>query len=169
VRSREPAGKRDGGDTAATGIDRKRTGEFIAEQHAGLGSRQIPSIRRVSRRGHRRIIGCMFARAELAGFLILLTALTPVLGGYLARVFEGPPGGITRLGRPFEQRLLRICRVDPAHEMSWPEYLSAVLIFSAVSAAALFALLCTQARLPLNPQHFPNLAPVLAFTWRSAS
>jgi hypothetical protein len=38
-----------------------------------------------------RIIRCMFAWAELAGFLILLTALTPVLGDYLARVFEGPP------------------------------------------------------------------------------
>jgi potassium-transporting ATPase potassium-binding subunit len=105
----------------------------------------------------------MFAWAELAGFLILLTALTPVLGGYLARVFEGPPRGITRLGLPFEQRLLRICRVDPAHEMSWLEYLAAVLIFSFVSAAALFALLCTQAWLPLNPQHFPNLSPLLAF------
>ena len=105
----------------------------------------------------------MFAWAELAGFLILLTALTPVLGGYLARVFEGPPGGITRLGQPFEQWLLRICRVDPAHEMTWWEYLAAVLSFSAVSAAALFALLCTQAWLPLNPQHFANLPPVLAF------
>ena len=51
---------------------------------------------------------------------------------------------------------------DPTHEMTWSEYLAAVLIFSAVSAAALFALLCTQASLPLNPQHFPNLSPVLA-------
>ena len=88
----------------------------------------------------------MFAWAELAGFLILLTALTPVLGGYLARVFEGPPRGITRLGQPFELRLLRISRVDPTHEMSWSEYLAAVLIFSAVSAAALFALLCSARR-----------------------
>jgi K+-transporting ATPase ATPase A chain len=105
----------------------------------------------------------MFAWAELAGFLILLTALTPVLGGYLVRVFEGPPSSIMRLGRPFEQWLLRVCRVDPAHEMTWWEYLAAVLSFSAVSAAALFALLCTQAWLPLNPQHFVNLPPVLAF------
>ena len=92
--------------------------------------------------------------------------LTPLLGGFLARVFEGPPSGITRFGQPFEQSLLRICRVDPAHEMTWWEDLAAVLSFSAVSAAALFALLCTQAWLPLNPPHFANLPPVLSFNCR---
>jgi K+-transporting ATPase ATPase A chain len=105
----------------------------------------------------------MFAWVELAAFLILLTALTPPLGGYLARVFAGEPSGIRRIGEPFERLVYRLCRIDPAHEMGWSGYLGAVLIFSAASAAALFALLCTQAWLPLNPQHFLNLSPLLAF------
>ena len=105
----------------------------------------------------------MFAWAELAGFLLLLTVLTPILGGYLAGVFEGPAVGIRRIGGRIEDSIYRICRIDPSLDMRWSEYFMAVLVFSAVSAAALFALLCTQGGLPLNPQHFPNLPPLLAF------
>jgi K+-transporting ATPase ATPase A chain len=77
----------------------------------------------------------MFAWAELVAFLILLTALTPVLGGYVARVFEGPPTGIRRLGERFERLVFRTCKIDPNREMSPKAYLLAVIIFSGVSAA----------------------------------
>ncbi len=59
----------------------------------------------------------MFAWAELGAFLMLLTAVTPVLGGYIARVFEGPPGGVRRFGERFELLIFRVCRVDPSREM----------------------------------------------------
>jgi K+-transporting ATPase ATPase A chain len=105
----------------------------------------------------------MFAWAQLAGFLVLLAALTPILGGYMAGVFEGPPNGIRRIGGRIEGSIYRLCRIDPSQDMPWSQYFIAVLTFSAVSAAALFALLCVQGWLPLNPQHFPNLPPLLAF------
>jgi len=66
---------------------------------------------------------------------------------------------------PLEAAIYRLCRVDPASEMSWKTYLAAVVTFTFVSIAALFALLCTQQWLPLNPQHFPNLRRC----WRSTS
>ena len=104
----------------------------------------------------------MFAWAELAGFLIALTALTPLLGRYLTHVFAEPASGIRRWGEPLERLIYRACRVDPAREMTWRAYLAAVVIFATVSAAALMLLLCFQDRLPFNPQHNAGLAPLLA-------
>jgi K+-transporting ATPase A subunit len=62
--------------------------------------------------------------------------------------------------------IYKICRIDPAREMSWKTYLLAVLGFSVVGFAYLYTLLRTQAYLPFNPQHFGNVAPDLA--WNTA-
>ena len=99
---------------------------------------------------------------ELGAFVIVLTALTPVLGGYLASVFGDSPHPVRRIFAPLESLLYRICRIDAAREMTWTAYLGAVVLFSIVSALALFALLLVQMALPLNPQHFANLSPLLA-------
>jgi K+-transporting ATPase ATPase A chain len=105
----------------------------------------------------------MYAWIELAALAVVLTALTPLLGGYMAGVFEGPPAGARRILGPAEALVYRLCAVDPSREMRWTTYLAAAVAFTVVSGAALFVLLIAQAGLPLNPQHFPNLAPVLAF------
>jgi K+-transporting ATPase ATPase A chain len=108
----------------------------------------------------------------LIGWLqaILLFALVWLcvkpLGGYMATVFEGGRTWMTPVVGPIERALYRICRIDPAREMSWKGYAFAVLAFSLVGFAYLYALLRTQAFLPLNPQHFGNLAPDLA--WNTA-
>jgi K+-transporting ATPase ATPase A chain len=99
---------------------------------------------------------------ELGAFVVVLTLLTPLLGGYLARMLgDGPPSG-RGLAGALESGIYRVCRIDPAREMSWKTYLGAVAVFTVVSMAALFVLLCTQQWLPLNPQHFPNFPPLLA-------
>ncbi|MGD0053123.1 MAG: potassium-transporting ATPase subunit KdpA [Vulcanimicrobiaceae bacterium] len=108
----------------------------------------------------------------LIGWLqaILLFALVWLcvkpLGGYMATVFEGGRTWMTPVFGPIERALYRICRIDPAREMSWKGYAFAVLSFSLIGFAYLYALLRTQAFLPLNPQHFGNLAPDLA--WNTA-
>jgi len=108
----------------------------------------------------------------LIGWLqaILLFALVWLcvkpLGGYMATVFEGGRTWMTPVFGPIERALYRICRIDPAREMCWKGYAFAVLSFSLIGFAYLYALLRTQAFLPLNPQHFGNLAPDLA--WNTA-
>jgi K+-transporting ATPase ATPase A chain len=94
--------------------------------------------------------------------LIVLTALTPALGGYLAGIFEAERSPVRRWFGPFERLLYRLCRIDEHHEMGWREYLVAVLLFSVVSGFALFVALIVQRGLPLNPQHFAAVAPLLA-------
>src|SRR5579863_3151618 len=103
---------------------------------------------------------------QAAVFFALVLALTKPLGAYMARVFEGQRTFLTPVLAPIENGIYRICRIDPAREMSAAGYLFAVLAFSMIALLYLFVLLLTQAWLPFNPQHFPNLAPDLA--WNTA-
>src|ERR1700683_4193917 len=104
----------------------------------------------------------MNAWLELGGFVAVLTVLTPLLGAYIAAVFTDERIGPRRLGGLVESWIYRFCGIDAACEMSWQTYLAAAVTFSFVSAGALFVLLLTQQWLPLNPQHFSNLPPLLA-------
>jgi len=101
----------------------------------------------------------------LQAFLVfaVVALLVRPLGSYLYNVFEGERTWLTPVVAPIEGAIYRACGIVPGTEMSWRGYAFAVLGFSAVGFAYLYALLLTQAWLPLNPQHFPNLAPDLAF------
>jgi K+-transporting ATPase ATPase A chain len=94
----------------------------------------------------------------LAVFLGLLLALAWPLGGYIARLVEAEPGR-HRLVR----RFYALCGIDPDREMGWLQYTLALVLFNAIGAAAVYAIQRTQAWLPLNPQHFANVAPDSAF------
>jgi K+-transporting ATPase ATPase A chain len=100
-----------------------------------------------------------------AAFLFALVWLcVKPLGIYMALVFEGGRTWLTPVVAPLERALYRICRIDPAREMSWKTYAFSVIAFSLVGFVYLYILLRTQAFLPLNPQHFGNLAPDLAWS-----
>ncbi len=98
-------------------------------------------------------------------FAIVCVLIKPV-GTYMAHVFEGERVFLTPAFTPVERAIYRVCRIDAAREMSWKGYAFAVIAFSLVSFAYLYALLRLQAFLPLNPQGFGNLAPDLA--WNTA-
>jgi K+-transporting ATPase ATPase A chain len=98
-------------------------------------------------------------------FALVLACVKP-LGLFMARVFNGERTFLTPVLAPVENAIYRICRIDPAKEMPWYTYLFAALAFSVVGLFYLYGLLRTQAFLPLNPQHFPNMAPDLA--WNTA-
>ena len=67
---------------------------------------------------------------------------------------------------PLERAIYRVCRSDPAVEMTWPTYAFTMLAFTVASIALTYVVLRTQAWLPLNPRHFEGLAPDLA--WNTA-
>lgn len=102
--------------------------------------------------------------AQIVFFLVVVTALTPLLGTYLARVFEGRriPGMTTVLG-PVERGVFRTLRIDAAKEQSWKGYAGAVLAFSIASFAMLYAILRLQGHLPLNPNDYPGMNWFTAF------
>src|SRR5581483_9389866 len=79
------------------------------------------------------------------------------------RVFERERTWFDPVARPVERLLYRVTGVREDEEMRWTEYATAMLLFSAVSMLALYALLRWQALLPLNPQKFGAMPADLAF------
>jgi K+-transporting ATPase ATPase A chain len=98
-------------------------------------------------------------------FLVVLACVKP-LGTYMARLFMGERVFLSPVLAPVEGLFYRACRINPEQQMSWKSYVLAVMGFSLVGFVYLYALLRTQAYLPLNPQHFGNVAPDLA--WNTA-
>ena len=96
---------------------------------------------------------------ELALFIGLLLAVTRPLGIFLAAVF----GGRVQFLRPIEHAIYRLSAIDPDREMSWGEYVVAMLAFNLLGALVVLAMEMTQAWLPANPQHLPNVPFALAF------
>ncbi len=84
----------------------------------------------------------------------------------MARVFAGERTWLSPVLVPVERAIYGISRVDAERETGWKQYAFSVVAFSFISLIYLYSLLRTQAWLPLNPQHFGNLAPDLA--WNTA-
>jgi K+-transporting ATPase ATPase A chain len=101
----------------------------------------------------------------LAFFAVLLVTVKP-LGSYIDDVFAGRQTWATRLGRPLERAIYRLCRVDPSAEMSWQTYTFAMLGATFAGVGFAYVALRAQALLPLNPAHLGGLAPDLA--WNTA-
>src|SRR5689334_6211244 len=89
---------------------------------------------------------------QLAFYLVILIALAKPLGAYMARVYEGEPAVLNRIGAPVERALYKVCGIDPEHEMRWTEYAVAVTVFNIPGLLVVYALQRLQAWLPLNPQ-----------------
>ena len=101
----------------------------------------------------------------LAFFAVLLVAVKP-LGTYIDDVFAGRKTFASPVLRRAEALIYRLCRIDPLAGMSWQTYTFALLAVSLASVVFVYGALRLQAYLPLNPQHFPGLAPDLA--WNTA-
>jgi K+-transporting ATPase ATPase A chain len=96
-------------------------------------------------------------------FLLAILLVTPVLGGYMTRVFARQRTWLDPVMRPVERLIYRATGVDEQHEMRWTEYAVALLLFSVVSMLVLYFMQRMQAILPWNPQKFGAVAPDLAF------
>jgi potassium-transporting ATPase potassium-binding subunit len=99
-------------------------------------------------------------------FLVLIAlvfAATPLLGGYLAKVYGGGVAPLDRIFGPVERVIYRITGVDPSREQRWTIYARSLLAFSAVSVLALYLLQRVQGGLPVNPTDVPGVPGPLAF------
>lgn len=92
--------------------------------------------------------------AQLAALVVVLTALTPLLGGYMAKVYQGERVALSLVLGPIERRLQQMLRVSSTAEQGWKEYGRSLLLFSGASWVALYLVLRTQAVHPFNPQSF---------------
>jgi len=100
---------------------------------------------------------------QLAFYVAVLLALAKPLGAYMARIYEGRPAFLNRLGAPIERLVYRLCGVHPEQEMHWTQYALAALWFSLAGFLAVYALQRFQAGLPLNPQGLAAVSPDSSF------
>ena len=100
---------------------------------------------------------------QILFFLLAIFLVTPLIGGYMARVFTRQRTWLDPVLRPLERLIYRLTGVDEARGMRWTEYAVALLLFSVVSMLVLYAMQRLQQVLPFNPQGFGAVAPALAF------
>src|SRR6476646_2549369 len=87
-------------------------------------------------------------------FLAVLLALTPLIGGYLARVYGNERVFLTPVLGPLERLMYRVMRADTARGQDWKAYARSLLVFSGLFWLALYLILRTQTLHPWNPQGF---------------
>jgi K+-transporting ATPase ATPase A chain len=85
-------------------------------------------------------------------YLAVVALVVNPLGAYMARVYQGERTVLDRLAGPLERLLYRLCRIDPAEEMTWQTYAAALLLFTIAGVLFVYALERLQAILPFNPQ-----------------
>jgi potassium-transporting ATPase potassium-binding subunit len=105
---------------------------------------------------------------QLLVLVLVLTGLTPPLGRYMARVYDGRTP-LRRISGPAERLVYRVLRVDASEQQDWKRYARSLVLFSAFSWLGLYIVLRTQAIQPLNPQRFTTSSPwPLAFNTASS-
>ena len=100
---------------------------------------------------------------EVIVFIVLLGLSTPLLGNYMAKVFENQRAPGDRVFGPVERLIYRVTGVSPDREQRWTTYAISLLAFSMVSALALYGMQRLQAHLPLNPDHLSSVPAPLSF------
>ncbi len=103
---------------------------------------------------------------ELVLYLAIIIAVTPLLGGYMTRVFSGDRTFLDPILTPVERGLYRICGVDASRDQGWIEWTGTMLIVNAASLVILYGMLRLQRFLPLNPNGFGAVPPDSA--WNTA-
>jgi potassium-transporting ATPase potassium-binding subunit len=91
---------------------------------------------------------------QYAAFFAILVAIVPLLGGYMARVFQDERVFLSPVLGPLERLLYRLLRVNPGEGQGWKRYARSLLVFSGLFWLALYLILRTQTHHPWNPSGF---------------
>jgi len=99
---------------------------------------------------------------QIAIFIGALCVTTPLLGWYIARIYDETSPLRLPGFHALEKLIYRLCRLNPDQPMHWKRYALTVLLFSGLGATAVFLIQVLQRRLFFNPQHFPGVESLLA-------
>ncbi|HSK50833.1 MAG TPA: potassium-transporting ATPase subunit KdpA [Solirubrobacterales bacterium] len=105
---------------------------------------------------------------QIVVFLLVLTALVPLVGSYIAAVFRGDRVFLSPVLGPVERFAYRVLRVRPGEGQDWKAYARSIVVFSLVSWLALYLILRTQSIQPLNPEGFGSGPWNLSFNTASS-
>jgi potassium-transporting ATPase potassium-binding subunit len=100
---------------------------------------------------------------QIAFYCAVIVAITPALGAYMTRVFNGEWTFLTPILRPIEIALYKTAGVDESREQHAVTYTVAMLLFHIGGFVILYALMRLQQWLPFNPAEQAAVAPDLSF------
>ncbi len=96
-------------------------------------------------------------------YCAIIVALTPVLGAYMTRVFNGEHTWLSPILRPIEGAIYWAGGVDEKKEQHWLTYAVGMLLFHAGGALVIYLVLRLQGSLPFNPAGMGAVASDLSF------
>jgi K+-transporting ATPase ATPase A chain len=96
-------------------------------------------------------------------YCAIIVAITPLLGGYMTRVFNGERTLLSPVLRPVEAAIYWAGGVDEKREQTWLMYVIGMLLFHVGGFLILYVLMRVQALLPFNPADQSAVAPDLSF------
>jgi K+-transporting ATPase ATPase A chain len=91
---------------------------------------------------------------QIIVFCLVFTAIVPLLGGYMARVFTGERVLLSPVVGPLERLTYRVLRVDTTVSQGWKSYAGSLLVFSGLFWLFLYLVLRTQTLHPWNHHDF---------------
>lgn len=92
---------------------------------------------------------------QIALTLLIILAITPLFGRYMARIFLGERTCLDPMATPVEKAIYRLSGVRDQDEMTGWQYIRAVLISNLVMAVFVLGIFMFQGVLPLNPTNLP--------------
>lgn len=99
---------------------------------------------------------------QIIALVVVLLLLGVPLGAYMARIYDGKTDGILTPLRWIELRVYRLIGVNSATEMTWKQYVAALLVFNLFGFIVLYLMQILQNILPLNPAGMPPVPAWLA-------
>jgi K+-transporting ATPase ATPase A chain len=100
---------------------------------------------------------------QIALYCAIIVAITPFLGAYMTRVFNGERTFLSPILRPVEVVLYKTAGVDARHEQHAVTYTVGMLLFHVGGFLILYALMRLQAGLPFNPAGQSAVSEDLSF------
>src|SRR6201996_3351240 len=101
--------------------------------------------------------------AQILVYCAIIIAITPLLGAYMTRVFNGERTFLSPILRPVEVGIYKIAGVDERHEQHAVTYTVGMLLFHVGGFLILYVLMRLQQWLPFNPAGQSAVAPDLSF------
>jgi potassium-transporting ATPase potassium-binding subunit len=96
-------------------------------------------------------------------YCVIIVAITPLLGAYMTRVFNGERTFLSPILRPVEIVIYKIAGVDERQEQHAVTYTVGMLLFHVGGFLILYALMRAQALLPFNPAGQSAVSEDLSF------
>jgi potassium-transporting ATPase potassium-binding subunit len=101
--------------------------------------------------------------AQILIYCAIIIAITPILGAYMTRVFNGERTFISTVLRPVEVLIYKMAGVDERQEQHAVTYTVGMLLFHVGGFLILYVVMRVQGWLPFNPAEQTAVSPDLSF------